>query len=121
MRDLHEAETDDFEEVLKGRRIVSINKEAFELTLDNGQVLTVTSTADCCAWFEPEDMDLIDTEDNVIVKVEEVMREGDAQVNGDDYDIVILSASKRIARIGVVGSEGSGYYVHSIGLRIEGP
>ena len=110
-----EAYEDDLADVLVGRRIVDADTSKFTLKLDDGTTLEFLPVADCCAWFEPDVLEWIDYDDNVITSVKQV----ETNTGDDDYDILILSASKRIARVGVVGSEGNGYYVHHVGMRVR--
>ena len=115
--DAPEAYEDDLSDVLVGRRIIDADTRNFTLELDDGTVLEFVSTADCCAFFDPDVLEWIDYDDNVITAVKQV----ETAADNDDYDILILSASKQIAKLGVVGSEGNGYYVHHVGMRVHKP
>ena len=120
MKEYRQAPADEIAPHLIGRRIVSINRETFTLTLDDESEVRFMESSECCAWFEPTSIDLIDQDDNIIVKVEEI-EPVDHEPWEDGYDILILSASGTVAKIGVEGSEGSGYYVHHVGLRVSSP
>ena len=114
-----EIDEEDLAQVLVGRKVVNI-KEVYgstELTLDDGTIVALSDTADCCAWYSQE-VKNINLLDNIITKAEvkELPEDSEAE---DGWIITILSHDKEIGSINVEGDPTSGYYVHSIIIEVE--
>lgn len=108
---------DEVKKLIIGHKITKADDKS--LTLDDGNVLTLIDTNGSSdgAWFEGAVKD-IDLNDNIItdVKTHEVM--GAEEIN---YDLNILTRSKKIAGINIKGNPGNGYYLSSIDMRISIP
>lgn len=100
-----------------GKSIRSIAGNVIELT--DGTVLEIEDAADCCAWFSG-DVKAFDFADNVITGV---TRE-DTKPSEEWYEawkLQVFSAHKVIAQVNIEGDSTSGYYCHSVGLRVKAP
>lgn len=110
----------DLAEQLTGKSIVSVSGDS--MTLNDGTVLELEDTADCCAWFSGS-LEVIDLSDNMITNVEHVNRDPEDGSGHDEYDehysLHILSAHKLIAKVNIDGNASSGYYCHSINLKVR--
>ena len=102
-------------EALVGKSITSL--EGNTLTLDDGTVLHIEDTADCCAYYNAEAR-AIDLTDNIVTGVRLDEREGDPDGSREHYTLTVLSSSSELLAVDVEGDEGSGYYVHSAELSI---
>lgn len=104
----------DLAENLIGKSIKAIAGDVIELT--DGTVLEIEDTGDCCAYFNGS-LEVIDLTDNAITRVEQV------DLGEDEYDekwsLHILSAHKLIAKVNIEGDSTSGYYCHSINLKVK--
>lgn len=102
---------------LIGKRIKAIAGQTIELT--DGTVLEIEDTQDCCAWFAG-DIEAFDYHDNVITAVKE--HEASAAHDIDEaWTLHVLSAHTLIAKVNIEGNATSGYYCHSVNLRVKGP
>lgn len=114
---IYDANDDDFAKELVGKSIKGIAGDTIEL--NDGTVLEIEDTGDCCAWFTGS-LEAIDLTDNAITNVEYVDR---GKQDDSDYDehwsLHILSAHKLIAKVNIDGNATSGYYVHSINLKVK--
>ena len=106
----------DLAEQLVGRTIASI--EGNKITLSNGTVLEIEDTEDCCAWYEGN-LEAFDYKDNIITSVQEVPVDPTRPGAVDAWTLRVLSAHTVIAKINVEGDPTSGYYCHSVNLRIK--
>ena len=101
---------------LVGKSIQSIAGNTILLT--DGTVLEIEDTSDCCAWFSG-DITAFDFADNVITGVERV-----ESTAADEYDeawtLKVFSAHKVIAEVNIEGNATSGYYCHSVDMRVKG-
>lgn len=102
------ATVEDFRAELVGKKVV--DAYANTIKLDDGTVLQLKDTSDCCPWFSASDVRLIDLSDNVVTNVVKT------DTVGEDYRIKILSNATEIAEFDVEGTAGNGHYVHSIDL-----
>lgn len=106
----------DLQDELLGKSIAAIAGDTIEL--NDGTILTLEDTSDCCAWFSGS-LEVIDLSDNAITRVEQ----HDVETPEDDYDehwsLHILSSHKLIAKVNIDGNAQSGYYCHSINLRVK--
>ena len=102
---------------LVGKSIRAIAGDTIELT--DSTVLEIESTGDCCAWFSG-DIKAIDFADNVITGVEEVESTSSAGAP-EAWILRVFSAHKVIAEVSIEGDSTSGYYCHSVNLRIKEP
>ena len=107
----------DLKKELIGKSIVEIDESANKLTLNDGTTLEFQDTADCCAWFNAN-LRAGNLTDNAITAIKVTDRPG--EYGYEDYTIHILAANKKIADLDINGNAGSGYYCHSINLRICG-
>ena len=112
-----DATESDFEKLLIGRRVVAIAGDTIEL--DNGVIVTVEDTADCCAWFNGEiDGIAPDLTENIITAV----KIGDNEPSDsylEAWSIHVLAVDKTLFRVDIEGTESSGYYCHSINLTVK--
>ena len=108
----------DLRKELVGKSIVATTDTTIELS--DGTILEMQETSDCCAWFIGH-LSAFDFSDNIIPDV----RKADYKENWDEstqvWDLQIFSAHKKIAEINIEGDETSGYYCHSINLRVTKP
>lgn len=102
-------------EALVGKSIT--NLDGNRLALDDGTVLYIEDTSDCCAYYNAEAR-AIDLTDNIVTGVRLDEREGDPDWGREHYTLTVLSASTELLAVDVEGDEGSGYYVHSAELSI---
>lgn len=102
-------------EALVGKSITAL--EGNRLTLDDGTVLHIEDTSDCCAWYDAE-VRAIDLSDNIVTGVRLDEREGEPDWGREHYTLTVLSSSSELLAVDVEGDEGNGYYVHSAFLRI---
>lgn len=102
-------------EALVGKSITTL--EGNRLTLDDGTVLHIEDTSDCCAWYDAE-VRAIDLSDNIVTGVRLDEREGEPDWGREHYTLTVLSSSSELLAVDVEGDEGNGYYVHSAFLRI---
>lgn len=102
---------------LQGKSITNIDGPANRITLNDGTVLDIMGTADCCAWYEAH-VYSIDLTDNIITDVRTDPLDGDGP---DSYTLTIISADKTVAAVDVTGDSTSGYYVHGVDLRVTMP
>lgn len=113
---IYDMSRDDLAQRLVGKSIKGIAGSVIELT--DGTVLEIEDASDCCAWFTG-DIKAFDFADNVITGVEQV----DAKAAGE-YDeawtLKVFSAHKVIAEVNIEGNSTSGYYCHSVALRVKG-
>ena len=100
---------------LVGKSVKAIAGTTIELT--DGTVLNLEDTSDCCAWFRG-DVEAFDFGDNVITAVErhDVETEDDYS---EAWSLHVLSAHKLIAKVNIEGDPTSGYYCHSVNLRVK--
>lgn len=114
---IYDADSTEFAAELVGKSIKSIAGNTIELT--DGTVLEIQNTGDCCAWFTGS-LEVIDLSDNAITRVEHVDREPEDDSDYDEHwSIHILSAHKLIAKVNIDGNATSGYYCHSIDLKVK--
>lgn len=107
----------DLAERLIGKSIVSVSGDS--MTLNDGTVLELENTGDCCAWFTGS-LEVIDLSDNAITNVEYIDRGPSDDSDYDEhYSLHILSAHKLIAKVNIDGNATSGYYCHSINLKVK--
>lgn len=109
----------DLEKRLIGKRVVEINENNSEMTLDDGTVLVFQDESDCCAWFEAE-LKAGNLTDNAVTAVRVTDRQ-ENEYGDEDYTLHILAADETIADLNITGNPTSGYYCHSITLEIIGP
>jgi len=106
----------DLERELIGKRITEVDTGAGELTLDDGTRLIFEDTSDCCAWFSAQ-LQEGNLTDNAVTRVD-----CDYPTAADPYDeawsLHILAGDNRIASVDIEGNSTSGYYCHSINLRV---
>lgn len=110
---------DDLARVIVGKRVVEVDEAKSILTLDDGTTLEFEDVADCCAWFSA-DLKAGHLTDNAVTALEVVENENDDSDVPEDYSIHILAADTRIADLTITGDPTSGYYCHSITLRVKG-
>lgn len=101
------------EEQLVGKSITAIDERA--ITLGDGTTLEIQDTDDCCAWFNGE-VRAIDLSDNVVTGVRHDERENADYL--DTYTLTILSSVTELAAVDIMGDPTSGYYVHSVNLKV---
>lgn len=106
----------DLAEQLVGRTIVSI--EDNKITLGNGTVLEIENTADCCAWYEGN-IAAFDYKNNIITSVQEVPADPTLPGAVEAWSLRVLSAHTTIANVNIEGDPTSGYYCHSVNLKIK--
>lgn len=107
----------DLAENLVGKSIKGIAGDTIELT--DGTVLELEDTGDCCAYFNGS-LEVIDLTDNAITSVKHVDREPKDDSDYDEHwSLHILSAHKLIAKVNIDGNATSGYYCHSINLKVK--
>jgi len=116
---------DDLEAVLVGRRIVSAeevmgawrtgreyNPRApyLKLTLDNGAVVEVEDSSECCAWAEVSSFFLDPASvDHVITSV----------TSNEGYtEFFVLADMNQVLKLNTSWSEGSGYYSYGLTVRL---
>ena len=105
----------DLERELIGKRIVNIDEDANTLTLDDGTHLIFEDTSSCCAWFRGQ-LHAGNLTDNAITNVwQEWTGEGEY---AEAWVLHILAGENRIASVDIEGNSASGYYCHSINLRV---
>jgi len=114
-----ESVAEELEEVLVGRRIVSAEQVPakgwydahLKLTLDNGKVVEVQDTSDCCAYGEVSAFLLNpDSVDHVITSVR----------GADNYtEFFVLADMVQVLKLDTSWSEGSGYYSYGLNIRLR--
>lgn len=104
---------DHLEAALVGKSITATSEDS--ITLSDGTVLHIEDTSDCCAWFTGS-VRSIDLSDNIVTGVREDDRDGDEWT--EHYTLTILSHTREIAAVDIDGDPTSGYYCHSVDLRI---
>lgn len=115
--EIYDMDETDLSTHLVGKSIRSISGNTIELT--DGTVLEVEDAADCCAWFSG-DVKAFDFTDNVITGV--TRKDVDAAEEYDEaWTLQVFSAHKIIAEVNIEGNASSGYYCHSVGLRVKAP
>ena len=121
MEKIYDLTEEDLKGQLIGKRIVEINEEDGEITLDDGTTLQIEDTVDCCAWFEGA-LKKIDLTENAItdVSIEHVSKD-DPEDYDEHWKLVVLSADKAVCAIEIDGNAASGYYCHSINLIVRKP
>lgn len=102
---------------LVGKSISSIANNTIELT--DGSTLEIEDAADCCAWFTGE-VKAFDFSDNVITSVTREEATTSEEWN-EAWKLQVFSAHKVIAEVNIEGNPTSGYYCHSVGLRVKAP
>jgi hypothetical protein len=113
---IYDMSSDDLSKAIVGSSILAIDKN--KITLSSGKTLEIENTSDCCAWFEG-DIKAFDFKDNVVTGIEQVEREGTANAP-EAWTLKVLSNHRTIAEIDIEGDSSSGYYCHSVNLRIKG-
>ena len=103
----------DLEKALVGKSIVATSEDS--ISLSDGTVLHIEDTGDCCAWFEGA-VRSIDLSDNIVTGIREDDRDGDEWPV--HYTLTVLSHAREIVAVDIDGDPTSGYYVHSVDLRI---
>jgi len=111
-----DADAIDFALELVGHKIVSLTDET--IILDDGTVLLMHGTADCCAYFDVVGTHAEDgIADNIITAVKTT------DLDGYEYDegfrLHILSEATELGYIDIDGTASSGYYCHSIDLEVR--
>lgn len=117
-----EGVAEELAEVLVGRRIVSAERARGRarygepyllLTLDNGSVVEVEDTSECCAYGEVSAFLLNpDSVDHVITAV----------TDRDDYtEFFVLADMVQVLKLDTSWSEGSGYYNYGLNIRVRKP
>lgn len=109
----------DLEAVLVGKSITHIDECAQAITLNDGTVLELHDTADCCAYFNGH-VKTIDLSENVITAVRVDGDEVPSEDSGK-WTLTVLSMDKEICAVEIEGNASSGYYCHSIDLTIRAP
>lgn len=113
---IYDMDAADLEQRLVGKSIKGIAGSVIELT--DGTVLEIEDASDCCAWFSG-DIKAFDFTDNVITGVSR--KEAKAADEWDEaWTLQVFSAHKVIAEVNIEGNATSGYYCHSVGLRVKG-
>ena len=116
---IYDASADDFAKELIGKSIKAIAGDTIEL--NDGTILELEDTSDCCAYFNG-DLEVIDLTDNAVTGVEHVDRDPSDDSDYDEHwSIHILSTHKLIAKVNIDGNASNGYYCHSINLRVKRP
>lgn len=114
-----ESVTEDLEKVLVGRRIVSAEQvpakgwdDAYlKLTLDNGKVVEVADTSNCCAYGAVDSFLLNpDSVDHVITSVRD---------NEDCTEFFVLADMVQVLKLDTSWSEGTGYYSYGLNIRLR--
>ena len=112
----------DLAQRMVGKQIVAIDKEHSRIILNDGAVLDFEDTADCCAYFEVSGIHAIDLENNIITAVTKSKSTlDDVDLCGDEFDFVVLSEAKEIARVQIDGTASSGDYCLSVNLIVHLP
>lgn len=115
---IYDMTVDDLEKHLIGKVITNVDQQKNTLTLSDGTILTFEDTESCCAWFSAE-LSAGNLTDNAITAL--TVEDHDDHDYIENYSIHILAANKTIVDLGIRGSEGTGYYCHSIDLKITVP
>lgn len=112
---IYDAEAADFAKYMVGHRIVAVNDTT--ITLDNGVRLEVCDSQDCCAGFYATIRALdYSLSDNLITAVTQIGAAPDTEEG--IFSICVLCEDRLLAAIDVQGTASSGYYVHSIILKV---
>lgn len=114
---IYDMSSSDLAKQLLGKRIVTINEDAKTCSLDDGTVLEFEDTGDCCAWFSAhlKEGNLVD---NAITAIDYVDVEHENSWE-QRYDLHVLAADKRVMAVEITGDPTSGYYCHSINLKVK--
>ena len=107
----------DLAAALIGKSVTATTEDS--ITLSDGTMLRIEDTGDCCAWFEGA-VRSIDLSDNIITGVRVDDRQ-ECDYDDEDYTITVLSASTELLGVDITGNPTSGYYCHSVNLRIVTP
>lgn len=115
------AEEDEFRKELVGKSIKEINDVTGTITLTDGTFLVIEDGGDCCEHYAGT-LKEVNLTQNVITKVERnELDKDDEYGDGTHFEVVIYSVNEHIASVEVTGSEPSGYYGHSIDLKVYRP
>lgn len=117
-RTIYDMTISHLEEQLIGRRIVATDDSRGVLTLDDGTVLELEGAADCCAWFKGT-LKTIDLAENAITAVRYDDRDDPTGDGNECYTLTVLSIDREVCAIEIDGDATSGYYCHSINLRVK--
>lgn len=108
----------DLEDLLIGKVITGIDEGAGTITLNDGTILELEDTGDCCAHFNGE-LKKIDFTENAITAV--AVKDLEQDEYDEHWELVVLSADKAVCAIEIDGTSGNGYYCHSINLIVKKP
>lgn len=99
-------------DLVVGKRIASVDSERSSITLDDGTVLNFLNEGDCCSWFGPTGIKTFPFGDNIITAITELPVAPAASSEAyEAYEVVFLHENQELARVGVEGDPGSGYYM----------
>lgn len=116
---IYDMTNDDLTAQLLGKRVTAIDDDNNTITLDDGTVLELEDSSDCCAGFEAA-LKTIDLTDNAITAIrldgEETPGEGEGK-----WTLTVLSVDKEVCAIEIQGDASNGYYCHSIDLKVTRP
>lgn len=115
--DYYDMTDKDLEAELVGKRIVKIDTDENTLTLHDGTVLIFEDTSECCAWFEAQ-LEENNLTDNAITHVTTEERTSKDELEA--WVVHVFAADTNIVDVNIHGTSGSGYYCHSIDLKVVG-
>ena len=105
--------TNSITELVVGQKIVSVIGDTF--TLDNGKMVTLTGTSDCCAWGDiGVDAATFIGVDHVITSVKEVMHE-----HYREAQWFLLADMREVLRLSGEWDESNGYYMYGFNIQVR--
>lgn len=113
--DYYDMTDKDLEAELVGKRIVKIDTDENTLTLHDGTVLIFEDSSECCAWFEAQ-LEEKNLTDNAITHVTE--EECTSEDAPEAWVVHVFAADTNIVDVSIQGDPTSGYYCHSIDLKV---
>lgn len=116
-----QGQEDEITALLMGRTVTKVNDNT--LLLDDGTLLQFVGMADCCAYYEIEQLNGVD---NIITRVELVNDPDD----GEDYaaqgrkgegvyEIFVFAGEERINLVRFEGTDSNGYYGTGYTIRVS--
>lgn len=112
MTALDENDGDEISALLMGRKVTKVSDDT--LRLDDGTLLKFVGNADCCAYYDIEQLNGVD---NIITRVEllndpddEADYAAEGRKGAGVYEIFVYAGEERINLVRFEGTDSNGYY-----------
>lgn len=115
---IYDMDARDLADQIVGKTVTSIDTAKRTLTLSDGTLLKVEDTSDCCAWFDATLREGKLTQ-NAVTAVTATARDDDDYC--EHYTLHVLAVDDEVCAVEIDGTEGNGYYCHSINLEVVKP